>query len=146
MQYITLDSSVGILVFEISSIEFGCNIDKIRLLDPSKKYLLKNGEIEYNGKEIILFDLGKIFSLNSKVPLRKKNALLYEFKDIMYGLLIDSVKEVLNLDRMYMEKFEKVDDNNQNQLLLGKLNFEGSTILFPDIDVILERNLIPIRN
>jgi chemotaxis signal transduction protein len=146
MQYITIDKSVGILIFEISSLEFGSNIDQVRLLNPSKKYLIKNGKFELDGKDVLLIDLAKLFSLNSNVTLKKKNVLLYEYKEKLYGFLIDSVKEILNLDQNYMEMFKKSNHNSNEQLLLGKLNFEGRIILFPDYNAILEESLTLIKN
>jgi chemotaxis signal transduction protein len=128
---------IGILVFSISSVEFGCNITRVHVLSVKKQKMTSEGRILFNGMEIPVYSMGDLLITNNKSKNEINRILIYEFNEGLIGIGIDEIKEILPLDEKIFENEVKSEKEEVNKFLLGKIYFEGRTIIIPDFDRII---------
>ena len=129
---------IGILVFKVSTIEFGCNITRVHFLPSVKQKLTSEGCIIFKEKEIPLYYMGDLLNIKSTSKNKNKDILIFESNESPFGFGVDEVKEVLPLDEKIFENEIMTEKVADNKFLLGKIYFEGRTILLPDFDKIVD--------
>ena len=139
MQIDSFEKWIGILVFKVSSIEFGFNITRVHILPSVKQKLTSEGRIIFNGKEIPLYYMGDLLNIKSNSKNKNICILIVESNEGPFGFGIDEIKEVLPLDEKIFENEVKTEKVADNKFLLGKIHFEGRTIFLPDFDRIINR-------
>jgi chemotaxis signal transduction protein len=137
MQNDSFEKWIGILVFSISSVEFGCNITRVHVLSVKKQKMTSEGRILFNGMEIPVYSMGDLLITNNKSKNEINRILIYEFNEGLIGIGIDEIKEILPLDEKIFENEVKSEKEEVNKFLLGKIYFEGRTIIIPDFDRII---------
>ena len=142
MQIDSFEKWIGILVFKVSSIEFGCNITRVHFLPSVKQKLTSEGRIIFNGKEIPFFYMGDLLKTKSVSKNKNEHILIFESNEGPFGFGIDEIKEVLPWNEKIFENELKTEKVADKKFLLGKIYFEGRTIFLPDFDRIINR----IRN
>jgi chemotaxis signal transduction protein len=139
MQSNSFEKWIGILVFSVSSLEFGCNITRVHVLSIKKIKLTTDGRILFNGMEIPVYYLGDLLKAKSISKNKNNRILIYESNEGPYGIGIDEIKEILPLDEKIFENEVKSEKGTDKNFLLGKIYFEGRTIILPDFDKIINR-------
>jgi chemotaxis signal transduction protein len=139
MQSDSFKKWIGILVFTTSSIEFGCNITRVNILSSKKQKMTSEGRILFNGKEIPLFYMGDLLKIKNNSDIKNKRILIFESNNDQFGIGIDEIQEILPLDEKIFENEVKSEEGVENKFLLGKIYFEGRTIILPDFDRIINR-------
>jgi chemotaxis signal transduction protein len=142
MQINSFENWMGILVFEISSIEFGCNITRVHVIHSVKQKLTSEGRITYNGKEIPFYYMGDLLKIKSVSKNKNEHILIFESDEGPFGFGIDELEEVLPWNKKIFENEVKTEKTADDKFFLGKIYFEGRTILLPDFDRIINN----IRN
>jgi chemotaxis signal transduction protein len=130
---------IGILVFSASSVEFGCNITRVNILSSKKQNMTSEGRILFNGKEIPVCYLGDLLKIKNNTHNKNKRILVFESNNEQFGIGIDEIKEILPLDDKSFENEVKSEKGSDNKYILGKIIFEGRTIILPDFDKIIAR-------
>lgn len=130
----SLNKWLGILIFRISTLEFGCDIGQIQIFDLANKYKTSDGKALFNGNDIPILELGESFGLSPALYDKKRELILYEAFDKLIGIKADEIKEVLPLDEKTLDNLLLMEDAVPDDRLIGKMNFEGRTILLPDFD------------
>ena len=139
MQNESFEKWIGILVFTSSSIEFGCNIARVHILTSVNEKLTSEGGIIYNNEEIPLYYLGDILKIKGNSKNKNSRILIFESNKGKFGIGIDELKEVLPLNEQIFENEVKSEVVADNKLLIGKIHFEGRTIVLPDFDEMFSR-------
>ena len=139
MQIDSFENWIGILVFEISCLEFGCNISCVRVLRSVNQKLTSESRLIYKGKEIPFYDMGNSVEIKSSSKIINKNIFIYEYHEGPFGFGIDKIKEVLPWNKKIFETEVKTENVLNNKFLLGKIYFQGRSILLPDFDKIISR-------
>jgi chemotaxis signal transduction protein len=142
MQIDSFKNWIGILVFRVSSIEFGCNITRVHFLHSVKQKPTSEGRITYNGKEIPFHYMGDLLKTKSVSKNKNEHILIFESNEGPFGFGIDEIIEVLAWNEKIFENELKTERVADNKFLLGKIYFQGRTIFLPDFDRIINR----IRN
>ena len=139
MQIDSFEKWIGILVFKVSSIEFGCNITRVHFLPSIKQKLTSEGHITYNGKEIPFYYMGDLLKTKGVSKIKNKHILIFESNEGPFGFGIDEIIEVLAWNEKIFENELKTERVADNRFLLGKIYFQGRTIFLPDFDRIINR-------
>ena len=139
MQMDSFKNWIGILVFRVSSIEFGCNITRVHFFPSVKQKLTSEGRITYNGKEIPFYYMGDLLKTKSVSKNKNEHILIFESNEGPFGFGIDEIKEVLAWNEKIFENELKTEKVADKKFLLGKIYFEGRTIFLPDFDRIINR-------
>jgi chemotaxis signal transduction protein len=142
MQIDSFKNWIGILVFRVSSLEFGCNITRVHFLPSLKQKLTSEGHIIFDGKEIPFFYMDDLLKTKSVSKNKNEHILIFESNIGPFGFGIDEIKEVLAWNEKIFENELKTERLTDKKFLLGKIYFEGRTIFLPDFDRIINR----IRN
>src|ERR1035437_4958712 len=142
MQINSFENWMGILVFEISSIEFGCNITRVHVIHSVKQKLTSKGRINYNEKKIPFYNVGDLLKIKSVSKNKNEYILIFDSPKGPVGFGTDEIKEVLPWNEKIFENEVKTAKTVDDKLFLGKIYFEGRTILLPDFDRIINN----IRN
>jgi chemotaxis signal transduction protein len=120
-----------------SSIEFGCNIKWVHVLSSKKQELIFDGRILHNGKEIQVYYMGDILKLKPTTQSINNRILLFESDEGQFGIGIDEILEILPLDENIICHEIISEKESENKFLLGKIYFEGRTIILPNFDNII---------
>jgi chemotaxis signal transduction protein len=139
MEIDSFENWIGILVFRVSSIEFGCNITRVHFLPSLKQKLTSEGHIIFDGKEIPFCYIGDLLKIKSSSKNKKEHILIFESNEGPFGFGIDEIKEVLAWNEKIFENELKTERVADKKFLLGKIYFEGRTIFLPDFDRIINR-------
>jgi hypothetical protein len=131
---------IGILVFKVSSMDFGCNISLVRVLHSAKQIYTSENLITYDGKDIPFYYMGDLLKLKNGSKIKDKHILIFESIEGPFGFAIDELIEVLPWNKKIFENEVKSNDVADNKFLLGKICFQERTILLPDFNKII--NLI----
>jgi chemotaxis signal transduction protein len=130
---------IGILVFSVSSLEFGCDITRVHVLSLKKQNLTADGRILFNGMEIPVCYLGDLLRTKKTSKNKNNRVLLYESTRGLFALGIDEIKEILPLDEKIFENEVKSEKGTDKNYLLGKIYFEERVIILPDFDKIIDQ-------
>ena len=113
MQSNSFEKWIGILVFSVSSLEFGCNITRVHVLSVKKQKLTSEGRIFFNGLEIPVYYLGDLLKTKNKSKNKNNRILIYESIEGPFGIGIDEIKEILPLDEKIFENEVKIGEGNR---------------------------------
>ena len=139
MQIDSFKNWIGILVFKVSAIEFGCNITRVHFLPSVKQKPTSESRITNNGKEIPFYYMGDLLKTKSVSKNKNEHILIFESNEGPFGFGIDEIKEVLAWNEKIFENELKIEKVADNKFLLGKIYFQGRTIFLPDFDKIINR-------
>lgn len=142
VQIDSFEKWIGILVFEVSSIEVGCNIIRVHGMHSVKQKLTSEGCITYNKKKIPFYNVGDLLKIKSVSKNKNEHILIFDSKKGPVGFGTDEIKEILPWNEKIFEDEVKTEKTADNRFLLGKIYFQGRTILLPDFDRIINN----IRN
>ncbi|XEO75981.1 hypothetical protein WKT22_01002 [Candidatus Lokiarchaeum ossiferum] len=137
--------SIKLVVFELSSEEFGIDIKKIDSILRMQNitnipYAAKfiEGIINYRGQPLVVVDLRKRFNLPlNTVNEENMRIIVLDFQPFLLGMIVDNVSEVLSLP---FTKIEPVPDNLlsleiEQEYLLGVGNLEEGERLIILLDL-----------
>jgi chemotaxis signal transduction protein len=139
MQSNSFEKWIGILVFSVSSLEFGCDITRVHVLSLKKQKLNADGLVLFNGMEIPFCYLGDLLKTKTNSENKNNRILIYDSNEGPFGIGIDEIKEILPLDEKIFENEVKSEKGTGSDFLLGKIYFEGRTIILPDFDKVINR-------
>jgi chemotaxis signal transduction protein len=143
--YIISESLTGLVVFEISEMEFCTDIKNVSaIINPNEinqpsLFAAKDPKIQINDLIIPIIDIHNYFGVEHKVKTKDNRIVLVEFQDKVFGFLVERVKEIFSMSKGFKSKL-KFLTGYENDYLLGKLIFEGREFLIPDFSKIAEIN------
>ncbi len=137
------------LTFSLANEEYGIGIMKIKeiigmmpvtVLPQTPEYV--KGVINLRGKVIPIIDLRLKFSLEPAEPTERTCIVVIETEDkeqnqIMVGLIIDAVSEVITLKGDEVEPAPNMQGNFEEQLILGLAKCENGVKILLDIDKVI---------
>ena len=139
----------GIIIFKIAELEFCINVRDVnvikRLEDPSDLKKSSLNDLSYltiYNINIPIVDISKFFSITAKNEDENKVILIIrhssedESIEKTYGILVDSVKEIINMNKSDDSYFLKFFPSNDNSFLSGTMLWGNRKILLPDFSKI----------
>ena len=145
------------LTFSLSNEEYGIGILKIKEIIgmmpvtsvPQTPDFVK-GVVNLRGKVIPVMDLRLKFSMKSADYTERTCIIVVEIEgkkgDILIGLVVDSVSEVLNISQNDIEKTPSFGANLDTKYIKGMAKMEGGVKILLDIDRILNTSEITVLN
>ena len=98
------EENLRLVTFELSGEEFGVDIMQVSEVIPVPRITripqapeCVKGLINLRGKILVVIDLNKRLEFNSKETDNLSRIIIVEVKDTVIGMLVNSVKEVINL-------------------------------------------------
>ena len=143
------------LTFSLSNEEYGIGILKIKEIIgmmpvtsvPQTPDFVK-GVVNLRGKVIPVMDLRLKFSMEAVDNTERTCIIVVEIEgkagDILIGLVVDSVSEVLNIAQNDIEKTPSFGTNLDTKYILGMAKMEGGVKILLDIDRILSTSEITV--
>jgi purine-binding chemotaxis protein CheW len=136
-----------ILVFKLEREEFGVDISCVReVVIPQKVHPLPKapafieGMINLRGHIIALMDLRKRLNMQSKKDSQKVQIIICKIKNLIVGMIVDSVSEVISLSKENIEATPQVismqEDSNH---ISGIVRLRERVITLLDLENILTK-------
>ena len=144
-----MDDLKGLLVFYLGDLAFCADVrhitatikvDKLSSGYPVSK--MENLKLMINKSEVQFINLHKMFNITLTKFDENTRIFLYEKDDVKFGFFVDSVYELLTIDRKITKFMEFITPEN-NEYLLSIIKFEGRMLYLPDYDKIAKDLLIP---
>ena len=140
------------LTFSLAREEYGISIMKIKeiigmmpvtVLPQTPEYV--RGVINLRGKVIPIIDLRCKFKLEQIEPTERTCIIVIETENndqvqMLVGLIIDAVSEVINLKGDEVEPAPAMQTNLQDQLILGLAKCESGVKILLDIDKVINHD------
>ena len=143
--YLISESLSGLVVFEISEMEFCTDIKNVSaIINPNEinqpsLFASKNPKIQINDLVIPIIDIHNYFGFEHKSQSKDTRIVLVEIQDKVFGFLVERVKEIFSMSKGFKSKL-KFSAGYENDYLLGKLIYESRQFLIPDFGKIAEIN------
>lgn len=136
------ESLTGLVIFEISRREFCADIKDVSAIINPRDLPKKEQGVHYddlsitiNDLNVTLIDLHKIFDIK-RIPVTKdERIVLVEIEEKIFGFYVEKVKEIFTMSKGFKSKI-KFSPGNDNQYLLGKLNYGTRQLYIPDFSKI----------
>ncbi|MDR3666839.1 MAG: chemotaxis protein CheW [Ignavibacteriaceae bacterium] len=135
------ESLTGLVVFEISEMEFCTDIKNVSaIINPNELNqpgLFANSEpkIQINDLIIPIIDIHHFFGVKHKERSKDNRIILVEIQDKVFGFFVERVKEIFSMSKGFKNKM-KFSTGYENDYLLGKLIYESRQFLIPDFSKI----------
>ena len=139
----------GIIIFNISELEFCINVRDVnvikRLEDPSDLTRSSFNELSYltfYNINIPVFDISKYFNITAKNDDGNKAILIIRHNseedsiEKTYGILVDNIKEIINMNRSEDNNLLKFLPSDNNPYLSGAMLWGERKILLPNFSKI----------
>jgi chemotaxis signal transduction protein len=136
--YLISESLNGLVVFEISGKEFCTDIKSISaIINPNELnqpslFDKANPKIQINDLTIPIVEFKGFFGLQNHIGTKDNRIVLVEIQDHVFGFIVDRVKEIFSLSKGFKSKLKFLNDE-KNNYLLGKLEYENRELLIPDL-------------
>ena len=135
------------LTFKLAGEEYGIEILKVKeiigLMDITNVQRMPGyvrGVINLRGKVIPVINLRKKFGFyNSKETDDSSRVIIMDIKKVTYGLVVDSVSEVLRIPADIVEPPPPMASSMSSMFIKGIAKLENRLIILVDIDKILEQ-------
>jgi chemotaxis signal transduction protein len=133
----------GIIVFIISEIKFCIDIKYVsKIMTPEVGYSvitinkIDNVKLMSNNEMIPLINFHTFYGLTVPQENRNNRLFLLDYENHRIAFLVDRVKEIITINKDIQDslKFVPITDK---PYLIGRVNYEGETILFPDLGKII---------
>jgi len=134
----------SLLIFEISDVEYCLsntilssiakpdNIFRLRASERSKYSLLRIGN-----KSIPLIDLKKVLNDKKQHIDENSRVLIIEYKEILFGFLVERIKEIIALDSKFMTTSLQFIPELKIRYIEGTIEFEDRKLMFLNIEKII---------
>jgi purine-binding chemotaxis protein CheW len=142
-QSVLIETMTGLVIFDIGGKEFCADIRHISaIINPSEikqeenLQADENPHISINNLSIPVISVHKYFNLEMKSKNDDQRILIVEPDDILFGFVVERVKEIFTMSREFKDKltFSPVKDN---EYLSGILNYEDRKLYMPDFNKIV---------
>ncbi|MBL0161719.1 MAG: purine-binding chemotaxis protein CheW [Bryobacterales bacterium] len=141
------------LVFQLGKEEFGVRVVKVReimglqeITSVPQTQDFVRGVINLRGKVIPVIDLRRKFRLDDLEDTQRTCIVVlqvaHEGGDIMMGVIVDGVSEVLTIQENEIEDTPEFGDDVQMPYILGMAKVKGAVKILLDIDQVLTNNEI----
>ena len=131
------ESINGLVIFEISRREFCTDIKNVSaIINPRDVNKKEKGSpddysIQINDLNITMIDLHKIFDGKASHGSKDERIVLVEIEEKVFGFYVEKVKEIFTMSKGFRSKIV-YSPGNENQYLLGKLNYGTRQLYIPD--------------
>jgi chemotaxis signal transduction protein len=143
LSFTSFDLIDGIIVFTISEMKFCIDIKYLsKILVPEDEYSvttvnnLDSVKIISNNEMIPLINFHTFYGLTIPQENSNNRLFLLDYENNRIAFLVDEVKEILTINKGIQDSLKFVPITDQ-PYLTGRVNYEGETILFPDLGKII---------
>ncbi|MBN2688722.1 MAG: purine-binding chemotaxis protein CheW [Deltaproteobacteria bacterium] len=141
------------LTFELAGEEYGVEILKVKEIIgimnitsvPQTPEFVK-GVINLRGKVIPVIDLRLKFGMNTKEYNERTCIIVVDINNMVTGIVVDSVSEVLNIKAEEIEETPSFGVNLYTGYILGMAKLKGQVKILLDIDKVLTSTDVSLLN
>lgn len=143
-----MNSLKGLLVFYLGDLEFCADIkditttikvDKLGIDFPVER--MEHLKLLINKADVQIINLHKLFGITLTKFDENTRIFLYEKDDNRFGFFVDSVSELLTIDRKITKYLEFIPPQN-SEYILSIIKFEGRRLYLPDYHTISKHLVI----
>lgn len=143
-----MNSLKGLLVFYLGDLEFCADIkditatikvDKLGTGFPVNR--MEHLKLLINKSDVQIINLHKLFGITLTKFDENTRIFLYEKDDYKFGFFVDSVSELLTIDRKITKFLEFIPPQN-SEYLLSIIKFEGRRLHLPDYHTISKHLIV----
>ncbi len=134
----TLDTLSGLMIFQISGIEFCADLKEVlTVLKPvdvdltPEELLSSKKKIRYRNFLIPVIPIHKLLKLNRKVPGSDSRIIVIEISEKLIAFLSDKIIEILTIDPSVINNI-KITEETTDEMIRAHLEFEDREVLLPD--------------
>jgi chemotaxis signal transduction protein len=138
-----LDETIpALLIFEVGEMEFCTDMrlifvvlkpDEINRIGSSGSEI-NDGYIQYNDVKYKLIDFNQILNLGYRRNLYDSRVILMNVHGKKFAFFVDRVKEIISLDKQFIEESIEYNPYNETDFITAILNFRNETCYLPDYD------------
>jgi chemotaxis signal transduction protein len=139
--YIISESLAGLVVFEISEMEFCTDIKNVSaIINPNEinqpsLFDTKDPKFQINDLMIPIVEFHRFFSIKPKSKSKDNRIVLVEIQEQVFGFFVDRVKEIFSMSKGFKSKL-KFSSGDENEYVIGKLDYDNRQLLIPDLNKI----------
>ena len=135
IQWVTFrleDETYGINVMQVQEV---LRVTEIAPVPGSPDYVL--GIINLRGNVVTVIDTRKRFGLGTYEVDDNSRVVIIETNKQVFGILVDSVAEVVDLRRSEIEVAPNVGNEDSSRYIQGVASVEGALLILVDLDKLL---------
>lgn len=137
-EYLSLRVDDEIYGVDVTTIMEVIRVPEIAPVAGSSKDIL--GIINLRGKIITILDLRRVFGVHESESTKDTRIVIIQSQDSLVGLLVDSVIEVLKIDKDDIEQAPTVSENNVAQLFDGIYSRDDKFVIIFNALKMIEEN------
>ncbi|MCA0432935.1 MAG: chemotaxis protein CheW [Proteobacteria bacterium] len=141
-------ADIELIVFRLASIDYCVDIMQVREIrgwtpatpiPHAQHYML--GVINLRGTVLPIIDLADRFGLPPSQPNERNAIIVTEVKNQLVGLLVDSVSDIISIDRTEIQPTPEVAVGHSNRdFVTGVIGVEGRMVSLVSIEAIMPRH------
>jgi len=133
------------VVFILSNEQYGLNIQMVNNIEkmipitrvPKTPDFIK-GVINLRGEIVPIMDLSQRFGLSIQEETEETRIIIVKYEDILVGIIVDEVKEVMNIAEDSIESITSIGNENFKDSILGAGKVDGSVITLLNIEKLVK--------
>lgn len=135
------------VIFRLESQLYGIDIQSVQIIERIKNIMRVpktpqwvKGVLNLRGEIIPVLDLSTLFDLNVKNYDEDTRIIIVKIEDTMVGLIVDSVKEVVELENAEIELVQNIQGKMNNNYIqgVGKVQSEEAIVTLLNLKNIID--------
>lgn len=138
IQWVTFNLENEIYGINVMDIQEVLRLSEIADVPGAPDFVM--GIINLRGKVVTVIDTRKCFNLDSATITDNSRIMIVESADNVLGLLVDSVAEVIYLNRSQIDRAPKVGADENTMLIEGVAKLDDNIIILCNIENLLSKD------
>lgn len=135
--YVTMmigEQLFGLPAAEVEDAHILSNITPVPLASPEVA-----GVLNIRGNIVTAIDLARCLGLEPHDTSGENNSIVVEYRDAQFGLLVDEIKDVVNLDPNDLEECPQTLDPSWKEVAVGIFRVEGDLMIIASVEQLMEQ-------
>lgn len=133
------------IVYKLDEQLYGISIHNVQIIEkiksimrvPKVPYAIR-GVMNLRGEIIPVISLRELFNLSSKENTEKTRIIIVKLEDAMVGLIVDEVKEVIEINNEEIEAVQNVQGKMNTNYIMGVAKVKENIITLLNLENIIE--------
>lgn len=141
----TFETAKQFIVFKLNEQLYGISIQNVQIIEKIKSIMrvpkvphCVKGVMNLRGEIIPVISLRNQFHLDEKIYNDKTRIIIVKLEDAMVGLIVDEVKEVIEIESDQVEVVQNIQGKMKTSHIQGVGKVEGNIITLLNLTNIIE--------
>lgn len=141
----TFETAKQFIVFKLNEQLYGINIQNVQIIEKIKSIMrvpkvphCVKGVMNLRGEIIPVISLRDQFHLDEKTYNDKTRIIIVKLEDAMVGLIVDEVKEVIEIESNQVEVVQNIQGKMKTSHILGVGKIEENIVTLLNLTNIIE--------